>query len=150
MGADPAGPGASTAAARRPDGPYSLAGVGPNRPSVGVPAAAARCISPESLPTNKAQRAKQADASGKDSRPVRSTASARAASTGAAIGIVKAGDEGLDENFVDSILRVPATHDTFMPVLSIVPMQLLAYYIAADLGREIDQPRNLAKSVTVE
>jgi glucosamine--fructose-6-phosphate aminotransferase (isomerizing) len=69
---------------------------------------------------------------------------------GAAIGIVKAGDEGLDENFVDSILRVPATHDTFMPVLSIIPMQLLAYYIAADLGREIDQPRNLAKSVTVE
>jgi glucosamine--fructose-6-phosphate aminotransferase (isomerizing) len=37
-----------------------------------------------------------------------------------------------------------------MPVLSIIPMQLLAYYIAADLGREIDQPRNLAKSVTVE
>ncbi len=69
---------------------------------------------------------------------------------GAAIGIVKDGDEGLDENFVDSILRVPATHDTFMPVLSIIPMQLLAYYIAADLGREIDQPRNLAKSVTVE
>ena len=67
-----------------------------------------------------------------------------------AIGIVKEGDEGLNENFVDSILRVPATHDTFMPVLSIIPMQLLAYYIAAELGREIDQPRNLAKSVTVE
>ena len=67
-----------------------------------------------------------------------------------AIGIVKAGDEGLNENFVESVLRVPATHDTFMPVLSIIPMQLLAYYIAADLGREIDQPRNLAKSVTVE
>ena len=67
-----------------------------------------------------------------------------------AVAIVKAGDEGLDENFVDRVLRVPATHDTFMPVLSIVPMQLLAYYIAADLGREIDQPRNLAKSVTVE
>ncbi len=67
-----------------------------------------------------------------------------------AVAIVKAGDEGLDENFVDRVLRVPATHDTFMPVLSIVPMQLLAYYIADDLGREIDQPRNLAKSVTVE
>ena len=37
-----------------------------------------------------------------------------------------------------------------MPVLSIIPMQLLADYIAANLGREIDQPRNLAKSVTVE
>jgi glucosamine--fructose-6-phosphate aminotransferase (isomerizing) len=67
-----------------------------------------------------------------------------------AVGIVKAGDEGLDENFVESVLRVPATHDVFMPVLSVIPMQLLAYYIAAALGREIDQPRNLAKSVTVE
>ena len=73
--------------------------------------------------------------------------SARDAST---VAIVKEGDEGLNENFVDSILRVPSTHDTFMPVLSIIPMQLLAYYIAAELGREIDQPRNLAKSVTVE
>ena len=69
---------------------------------------------------------------------------------GAALGIVKIGDEGLDENFVDMVLRVPATHDTFMPVLAIIPMQLLAYYIASELGREIDQPRNLAKSVTVE
>ena len=69
---------------------------------------------------------------------------------GAALGIVKLGDEGLDGNFVDMILRVPSTHDTFMPVLAIIPMQLLAYYIASDLGREIDQPRNLAKSVTVE
>jgi len=73
--------------------------------------------------------------------------SARDAST---IAIVKAGDEGLNEHFVDSILHVPATHDTFMPVLAIIPMQLLAYYIANELGREIDQPRNLAKSVTVE
>ena len=73
--------------------------------------------------------------------------SARDAST---VAIVKEGDEGLNEHFVDSILRVPATHDTFMPVLAIVPMQLLAYYIADALGREIDQPRNLAKSVTVE
>ena len=69
---------------------------------------------------------------------------------GIAVAIVKEGDEGLDENFVESILRVPSTHDTFMPVLAIVPMQLLAYYIALALGREIDQPRNLAKSVTVE
>ena len=69
---------------------------------------------------------------------------------GAALGIVKIGDEGLDENFVDMVLRVPATHDTFMPVLAVIPMQLLAYYIASELGREIDQPRNLAKSVTVE
>ncbi len=69
---------------------------------------------------------------------------------GSVVGIVKAGHEGLGARDADSLLRVPATHDTFMPVLSIIPMQLLAYYIAADLGREIDQPRNLAKSVTVE
>ncbi len=37
-----------------------------------------------------------------------------------------------------------------MPVISVIPLQLLAYTIARDLGREIDQPRNLAKSVTVE
>ncbi len=69
---------------------------------------------------------------------------------GVAIAVVKEGDEGLDARSVDSIIRIPSTHDTFMPVLAIVPMQLLAYYIAAHLGREIDQPRNLAKSVTVE
>ncbi len=69
---------------------------------------------------------------------------------GFAVAVVKEGDEGLDDRSVDAVLRVPATHDTFMPVIAIVPMQLLAYYIAARLGREIDQPRNLAKSVTVE
>jgi glucosamine--fructose-6-phosphate aminotransferase (isomerizing) len=42
------------------------------------------------------------------------------------------------------------THDVLMPLISIVPLQLLAYHIAHALGREIDQPRNLAKSVTVE
>ena len=55
-----------------------------------------------------------------------------------------------DARSVDWIIRVPGTHDTFMPVLAIIPAQLLAYHIAAELGREIDQPRNLAKSVTVE
>ena len=69
---------------------------------------------------------------------------------GSAIAIVKEGDEGLDTRSVDWIIRVPGTHDTFMPVLAIIPAQLLAYYIAAELDREIDQPRNLAKSVTVE
>ncbi|MBV9849536.1 MAG: glutamine--fructose-6-phosphate transaminase (isomerizing) [Armatimonadetes bacterium] len=69
---------------------------------------------------------------------------------GAAIAVVKEGDEGLDARSVDSVIRIPGTHDTFMPVLAIIPAQLLAYHIAAALGREIDQPRNLAKSVTVE
>ena len=62
----------NTAAARGPAGAYSCAGVGPNRPSVGAPAAAARCIRPESLPTNSAHRARHAAASGSVSLPTRS------------------------------------------------------------------------------
>jgi glucosamine--fructose-6-phosphate aminotransferase (isomerizing) len=70
---------------------------------------------------------------------------------GIAVAVVKENDAGLDERSVDSVLAIPATeHDTLMPLLSVVPLQLLSYYIAACLGREIDQPRNLAKSVTVE
>ncbi|GDX40358.1 glutamine--fructose-6-phosphate aminotransferase [isomerizing] [Armatimonadota bacterium] len=50
----------------------------------------------------------------------------------------------------DFTLTVPVTKEAFMPLLSMVPMQLLAYHVARVLGCEIDQPRNLAKSVTVE
>jgi glucosamine--fructose-6-phosphate aminotransferase (isomerizing) len=70
---------------------------------------------------------------------------------GIAVALVKEDDQGLDERSVDSVLSIPSTkHDVLMPILAIVPLQLLAYYIARDLDREIDQPRNLAKSVTVE
>ncbi|HEY3332799.1 MAG TPA: glutamine--fructose-6-phosphate transaminase (isomerizing) [Capsulimonadaceae bacterium] len=70
---------------------------------------------------------------------------------GIAIALVKENDQGLDERSVDAVLTIPATkHDVLMPIIAIVPLQLLAYYIARDLDREIDQPRNLAKSVTVE
>jgi glucosamine--fructose-6-phosphate aminotransferase (isomerizing) len=70
---------------------------------------------------------------------------------GIVVAVVKEGDAGLDERSVDAILKIPAmTHDVLMPLISIVPLQLLAYHIAHALGREIDQPRNLAKSVTVE
>lgn len=48
------------------------------------------------------------------------------------------------------VIRVPYTHEMLSPLLMIVPLQLLSYYIALELGREIDQPRNLAKSVTTE
>ena len=51
---------------------------------------------------------------------------------------------------MDHVINVPDVDDALMPILSIVPLQLLAYYIARELKREIDQPRNLAKSVTVE
>lgn len=54
------------------------------------------------------------------------------------------------ELYSDCAVRVPDTLDELMPVLAIIPLQLLAYHVARDAGCEIDQPRNLAKSVTVE
>jgi glutamine---fructose-6-phosphate transaminase (isomerizing) len=65
------------------------------------------------------------------------------------LGIVRAGDTH-SRHSMDHLIPVPETIDELMPVLSIVPMQLLAYHIARLNGCEIDQPRNLAKSVTVE
>jgi hypothetical protein len=47
-------------------------------------------------------------------------------------------------------VNLPAVPDDPMPVITAVPMQLLAYHVAALLGKDVDQPRNLAKSVTVE
>ena len=58
-------------------------------------------------------------------------------------------DSKMDELF-DCIIRVPEISEILSPALSIVPLQLLAYYIAEFLGKDVDQPRNLAKSVTVE
>jgi glutamine---fructose-6-phosphate transaminase (isomerizing) len=51
---------------------------------------------------------------------------------------------------VDHVLWVPKTPWLLSPVVTVIPLQLLAYYIAAKRGLDIDQPRNLAKSVTVE
>ena len=53
-------------------------------------------------------------------------------------------------NHADQVLRVPRTIDLLSPILSVIPLQLLSYHVALELGRDIDQPRNLAKSVTVE
>ena len=50
----------------------------------------------------------------------------------------------------DHVLRIPRVADVFSPILAAIPLQLLAYFVARRLGRDIDQPRNLAKSVTVE
>ena len=50
----------------------------------------------------------------------------------------------------DDVLYIPSTHEMLAPLLAVLPLQLFAYYIAVTLGRDIDQPRNLAKSVTVE
>ena len=50
----------------------------------------------------------------------------------------------------DHVLFVPDVHELLVPILSIIPLQLLAYYVAVQRGCDVDQPRNLAKSVTVE
>ena len=50
----------------------------------------------------------------------------------------------------DVLLQVPAMEELWSPLLMVVPLQLLAYHVAVRAGRDVDQPRNLAKSVTVE
>jgi glucosamine--fructose-6-phosphate aminotransferase (isomerizing) len=61
-------------------------------------------------------------------------------------------DEGDEEmkKFADDVIEIPWTVEPLQPILSVVPTQLLAYYIALRRGCDVDQPRNLAKSVTVE
>ncbi|MGQ9698219.1 MAG: glutamine--fructose-6-phosphate transaminase (isomerizing), partial [Armatimonadota bacterium] len=59
-------------------------------------------------------------------------------------------DDEATPKVVDAVLRIPSADDRLMPIVAAVPLQLLAYHVAHALGREIDQPRNLAKSVTVE
>jgi glucosamine--fructose-6-phosphate aminotransferase (isomerizing) len=59
-------------------------------------------------------------------------------------------DEPVLEGMIDHEIRVPQTIDMLYPILTVVPLQLLAYYIAVKRGLNVDQPRNLAKSVTVE
>ena len=49
----------------------------------------------------------------------------------------------------DDVICIPAIHTLFTPILAVIPMQLLAYYVARENGCDIDKPKNLAKSVTV-
>jgi glucosamine--fructose-6-phosphate aminotransferase (isomerizing) len=68
-------------------------------------------------------------------------------------GIVIAVTDGEDPDLAakaDAVLQVPKTHELLSPILMVLPMQLLAYHIALLRGCDVDQPRNLAKSVTVE
>jgi len=58
--------------------------------------------------------------------------------------------EGPDTALFDDLLPVPEVSEWISPLLTVVPMQLLSYHIAAHRGLDVDQPRNLAKSVTVE
>ncbi|MBW1797591.1 MAG: glutamine--fructose-6-phosphate transaminase (isomerizing) [Deltaproteobacteria bacterium] len=68
---------------------------------------------------------------------------------GPVIAIATQGDDRIRE-LVDEVIEIPPTLQYLNPILSVVPCQLLAYYCASFLGRDIDKPRNLAKSVTVE
>ena len=68
---------------------------------------------------------------------------------GKIIGIVTKGDESVKE-LADHVIEVPETLECLTPLLTTIPLQLLSYHIAVMLDRNVDQPRNLAKSVTVE
>jgi glucosamine--fructose-6-phosphate aminotransferase (isomerizing) len=71
------------------------------------------------------------------------------ARSGKVIAVAIEGDEEISQ-LVDHVLYVPSTSELLLPVLEVVPLQLLAYHIAVRRGCDVDQPRNLAKSVTVE
>jgi len=64
--------------------------------------------------------------------------------------VVTTSDSAPLDEFAEHIIRVPTVNNALMPVITSVPLQLLAYHIAVLRGNDIDQPRNLAKSVTVE
>ncbi len=68
---------------------------------------------------------------------------------GKIIAVVTAGDKVVKE-LADHVIEIPKTDDSLVPIVSVIPMQLLAYHIAVMRGCNVDQPRNLAKSVTVE
>ena len=68
---------------------------------------------------------------------------------GKIICIATQGNERIKE-YADHVLYVPETMQALVPLLSVIPLQLLAYHIAVMRGCDVDQPRNLAKSVTVE
>ena len=56
----------------------------------------------------------------------------------------------LPVGLADEVIRIPECHEAVLPIVATVPVQLLSYYIAVELKRDVDKPRNLAKSVTVE
>ncbi len=68
---------------------------------------------------------------------------------GKIIAVVSEDDKQI-RNLVDFVIPVPNTIEMLSPILTIIPLQLMAYYIAVAKGLNVDQPRNLAKSVTVE
>lgn len=72
------------------------------------------------------------------------------ARNGIVIAISTEGDKEILHNNINYLIEIPRTEEFFSPLLAAIPLQLLAYYVARAFGYDIDQPRNLAKSVTVE
>jgi len=72
------------------------------------------------------------------------------ARNGIVIAIATEGDKGILHNKINYLIEIPKVEELFSPLLVVIPLQLLAYYVALEFGYDIDQPRNLAKSVTVE
>ncbi len=68
---------------------------------------------------------------------------------GRIIAVTVEGDDSVGE-IADDVITIPKINEIFYPFLLVVPLQLFSYYCALELGRDVDQPRNLAKSVTVE
>jgi glucosamine--fructose-6-phosphate aminotransferase (isomerizing) len=64
--------------------------------------------------------------------------------------VIVIAEEGVDVVGAEYVIRIPITHPLFQPILATVPLQVFAYEIAVARGSDVDQPRNLAKSVTVE
>ena len=71
------------------------------------------------------------------------------ARSGVIIAIVTEGDEEV-RKMADYVIEIPDTEECLVPLLATIPLQLLSYHIAIMRGCNVDQPRNLAKSVTVE
>lgn len=69
---------------------------------------------------------------------------------GIVIAIATEGDKEILHHNVNYVIEIPKVEELFSPLLVVIPLQLLAYYVAKEFGYDIDQPRNLAKSVTVE
>lgn len=69
---------------------------------------------------------------------------------GIVIAVVTEGDKEILHHNANYLIEIPSIEELFSPLLVVIPLQLLAYYVALEFGYDIDQPRNLAKSVTVE
>jgi glucosamine--fructose-6-phosphate aminotransferase (isomerizing) len=68
---------------------------------------------------------------------------------GRTIVVATEGDKNIEKH-ADHLIAVPKTPEIFQPLLTVIPLQLLAYHAAVIRGHDVDKPRNLAKSVTVE